>query len=117
MSVFKEAKQDVPETICSNLADDEDLTDLIDEFVAELEEDISTMRKALESCDYDGLRRLAHQIKGAGGSYGYPMLTEAANVLEEAAESNDEAACMTSLDELAILCLAVKQGRRLQTGQ
>ncbi len=107
----------MPETICSNFADGEDLTDLIDEFVAELEEDISSMRKAFENRDYDGLRRLAHQIKGAGGSYGYPMLTEAANVLEETAESNNEAACMTSLDELAILCLAINQGRKLQTGQ
>ena len=41
------------------------------------------MRKVPECGDHDGLRRLAHQIKGVSRSYGYPMLTEAAKALEE----------------------------------
>ncbi len=41
------------------------------------------MRKVPECGDHDGLRRLAHQIKGVSRSYEYPMLTEAAKALEE----------------------------------
>ncbi len=59
---------------CAEYAGDADLVELIDEFVAGLEDE--AMCKVLN--DYDGLHRLAHQMKGAGGSsYEYQMLTEA----------------------------------------
>ncbi len=93
------------------------MVELINEFTAGLEVDIASMRNTLDGCDYDGLRRLAHQMNGAGGSYGYPMLTETAKVLEEAAKSKDGDACMTSLDELAMLCLAINHSRKIQTGE
>ncbi len=115
MVVSKETKQGVPETICSEYADDEDLEGLIDEFAAGLEEDIEAMRKTMENSDYDGLRRLAHQMKGSGGSYGYPMLTEAAKVLEEAAIESDIEAGTTALDKLEVLYQAVDRGRKTKT--
>jgi CheY-like chemotaxis protein/HPt (histidine-containing phosphotransfer) domain-containing protein len=114
VTVSKEAKQCVPETICSEYADDTDLVELIDEFVVGLEADVESMRKALENGDHDGLRRLAHQMKGAGGSYGYPMLTEAAKEIEEAAKAKDNDACMLAMDKFAILCQAVDRGRKVQ---
>ena len=110
----KQAKQDVPETICSEYADDADLVDLIDEFAVGLEADVESMRKALENGDHDGLRRLAHQMKGAGGSYGYPMLTEAAKAIEEAAKAEDAKAGTLALDKLEVLCHAVVRGREIQ---
>lgn len=100
--------------IYSEFADDEDLVELIDQFVAGLEEDVMAMRKELYSYDYDGLRSLAHQMKGAGGSYGYPMLTEAAKVLENAAKAGDIEAGKTALAEFEELCRAVNQGRKVQ---
>ncbi|MCP3687769.1 MAG: response regulator, partial [Gammaproteobacteria bacterium] len=78
-----------PDTIYSEYADEADLVELIDAFVAGLEDDVKAMRKVLNNFDYDGLRRLAHQMKGAGGSYGYQVLTEAAKVLEEKAKAKD----------------------------
>ena len=114
VTASKETEQSAPEVICSEYADDADLVELIDEFVAGLEEEIKAMRKVLGSGDYDGLRRLAHQMKGAGGSYGYPMLTEAAKILEGAAKANDVESCTTALDELEVLCQAVDRGRKVQ---
>ncbi len=113
-TMSKSTKQGVPEAICSEYADDADLVELIEEFVAGLEEDLESMRKVLEDGDYDGLRRLAHQMKGAGGSYGYPMLTEVAKILEEAAKTKDAEACTTALEEFEVLCQAVNQGRKVQ---
>jgi PAS domain S-box-containing protein len=114
VTVSKEAKQeDVPEGIYSEYADDADLVELVDEFAAGLEADVESMRKVLENGDHDGLRRLAHQMKGAGGSYGYPMLTEAAKAIEEAAKTEDNYACMLTLDKFTILCQAVVRGRKV----
>jgi len=72
------------------------------------------MRKVLVDGDYDSLHRLAHKMKGAGGSYGYQMLTETAKVLEEAAKAEDTKAGTTALDELEALCQAADRGRRVQ---
>ena len=115
ITASKETKQDVTETIYSEYADDSDLRVLIDEFVAGLEEDTESMRKALKSSDHEGLQRLAHQMKGAGGSYGYPMLTKVAKTLEEAAKAGDIETCTTALDEFEVLCHAADQGRKVQT--
>ncbi len=114
MTVSKEVEQGVPESICSEYTDDADLVELIDEFVAGLEADIASMRKVMEDGDYDGLRRLAHQMKGAGGSYGYPMLTEAAKTIEESAKVEDVEAGTTALDELEVLCRAAVRGRNIK---
>ncbi len=114
VTVSKETEQGVPETIYSEYADDEDLVDLIDEFAAGLGSDIKAMRKVMESGDLDGLHRLAHQMKGAGGSYGYPMLTEEGKMLEDAAKAKDIEASTTALDKLEVLCQTVARGRNVQ---
>jgi hypothetical protein len=54
-------------------------------------------------------------MKGAGGSYGYPMLTKVAKTLEEAAKAGDIETCTTALDEFEVLCHAADQGRKVQT--
>ncbi len=108
---------DMPETIYSEYADDTDLAELIDEFVAGLKEDIVSMRKALECGDHDGLRRLAHQMKGAGGSYGYSMLTEAGKEIEKAAKEKDYKTGIIALDKLEAYCHAVVRGREIQVKQ
>ncbi len=110
----KETERSVQEAICSEFTDDADLVELIDDFVAGLEDDIKIMRKVMDDGDYDGLRRLAHQMKGAGGNYGYPMLTESAKILEDAAVARDVETVKKTLDEFEILCQAVDRGRKVQ---
>ncbi len=53
-------------------------------------------------------------MKGAGGSYGYPMLTEAAKVLEETAKAKNVEASTTALDNFEAFCQAADRGRRAQ---
>ncbi len=108
--------QDMPEVIYSEYADDSDLVDLIDEFVAGLEGDIKSMRRALESSDHDRLRRLAHHMKGAGGSYGYQVLTEAGKILEGAAKVPDVQASLLALNKFTILSQAIARGRNIRIG-
>ncbi len=112
-----EKQESAHEAIYSEYADDEDLVGLIDEFVTELGVDIAAMRNKMESRDHEGLRRLAHQMKGAGGSYGYPVLTEAAKVLEDAANARNVEASASALDNLEVLCKAVVLGGNVQIGE
>jgi HPt (histidine-containing phosphotransfer) domain-containing protein len=56
------------------LVEDPDLRDLVEEFVDGLTERAAEFRQAFEELDWDKLARLAHQLKGAAGSYGYPDL-------------------------------------------
>ena len=48
---------------------------------------MADMSKALANNGFEELRRLSHQLKGAGGGYGYTSLTEKARQLEDAAKA------------------------------
>ncbi len=98
------------EAIRSELADDPDLANLVVEFVSKLANRLEEMRKAAANGCHKQLQRLAHQLKGAGGSYGYPMLTNASRVLEDAAKDKDIEAENLALAPLASLCRAVVRG-------
>ena len=69
----------------SQLAGDPELRELIELFVHELPQRLAKLRLAACANNLPEVGRLAHQLKGAGGSYGFPVLTEAAHELERAA--------------------------------
>ena len=69
------------------------------------------LEQALANNHYQRLQRLAHQLKGAGGGYGYPSLTEAAKILEDTAKAKDVEAANLALNELNASCRAVISGR------
>jgi signal transduction histidine kinase/CheY-like chemotaxis protein/HPt (histidine-containing phosphotransfer) domain-containing protein len=102
--------------IRSEYADDPDLADIIDEFVAGLPDTLSAMREASANNHHDRLQRLAHQLKGAGGGYGYPMLTQEAAILEQAAKAADSEQARLVLRRLTDLCQAVRRGLQVRAG-
>lgn len=65
------------------LAEDEGLRNIVEEFVSGLTERMAELRTAHEQLDWDLLRTLAHRLKGAGGSYGYPDLSELGKRMED----------------------------------
>jgi HPt (histidine-containing phosphotransfer) domain-containing protein len=64
------------------LVDDPDMLDIVEEFVEGLETRLDEFRQAFEQLDWDHLTKLAHQLKGAGGSYGYAKLSNLARDME-----------------------------------
>ncbi len=94
--------------IVSELASDPDIATILPGFISRLGGQLETMREAQAAGDHDGLRRLAHKLKGAGGSYGYPTLTEACAVLEETASTEDRAT--VALDTVAALIHDIQSG-------
>ena len=103
------------EPLRSEYADDPDLAGVLETFVAGLPTQIQAMREALSNAHHEELKRRAHQLKGAGGSYGYPTLTEVAGTLEQAARDRDMEAAQLALSALAELCRAIAAGKAAES--
>ncbi len=98
--------------IYSRLCDDPDLTDILEMFVAEMPGRVDMLLRHLEEQNWESLRRVAHQLKGAAGSYGFETITPAAARVEHAIRDHEpEERIRTAVMELVDLC------RRVRTGQ
>ncbi len=102
---------DPKDPISSDLVkDDASFADIVVQFVDGLTNRIDAMDGALSSADFEALRVAAHQLKGSGGGYGYPILTDRAAKLEEWAKAQTLDECQTCLDELKDICARVIVG-------
>jgi HPt (histidine-containing phosphotransfer) domain-containing protein len=96
----------------SELAQDPGLAEIIDLFVAELPERVHAMRQATLAGDLPLVGRLAHQLKGAGGSHGFPHLSTLAREVERAArELQSPSQTTTAIERLAEGCAQARAGR------
>lgn len=99
------------EYLYSSLGTDPDLADLVDLFVQEMPERISNLLETLESGDWNALRRAAHQLKGAAGSYGFGQITPGAARVEEAVrQAEPEEAIRDTVAGLVDLCNRARAG-------
>jgi len=88
---------------------DDGLLELVRLFVDELDGDVAKMRRELETGNLEQLSMLAHRLKGAAGSYGFPEITRQAALLEKAvrtAGSPDAIAC--ELASLEAICATAR---------
>lgn len=69
---------------------EEDLEDLIPEFLDNRWEDVHAIGAALECEDFDTIQVLGHSMKGSGGGYGFDLITEIGKSLEAAAKGREE---------------------------
>lgn len=107
--------QPVDPPLTSEFAADPEMRDLVAYFVQALPERVDAMRAALAESRLRDLQRLAHQLKGAAGGYGYPSLGSAAGALESSirdAGTPSLPQIQEQLDELVALCgRAIAGGR------
>ncbi|MHC4695954.1 MAG: Hpt domain-containing protein [Planctomycetota bacterium] len=80
--------------------EDASYADIVVQFIDGLSGRLTTMENALREADFEALRAAAHQLKGSGGGYGYPILTELAAKLEKQAKAESLDACVRQVDEL-----------------
>ncbi len=100
--------QSVQESISSELIEeDPSFAGIVVQFVDGLERRLETMEQALRVTDFDALRIAAHQLKGSGGGYGYPLLTKEAAKLESFAKDGMLDDCASALASLKELCTRV----------
>ncbi len=101
------AEAQVPTRLVSQLVEaDPEMIDIVQEFVAGLPERVESLVAAFRAGDLERLVVLAHQLKGAGGSYGYPDISEAARTIEYAARSGTAEGLERHFSRLEALCAA-----------
>ena len=66
----------------SEFAEEPTVKKLLDKFIDRLPERVNSMMTLIQEQDLDALRQAVHQLKGAGGGYGFPRITELAGVAE-----------------------------------
>ncbi|MFG0256281.1 MAG: Hpt domain-containing protein [Phycisphaerales bacterium JB043] len=94
--------------IRSEFADDADMIELIEYYVSELPEKVKSLTECLETNKLDELRRLAHQMKGASGGYGFTPVGEVAAQLEQAIDGEDDIQrIQNNVEELIAMCRRV----------
>jgi len=71
---------------------EKDLEVLVKRFLARKREDLGSMRIALAAGDYETIRRIGHDLKGAGEGFGFPELSAFGAALETSAIARNERA-------------------------
>jgi HPt (histidine-containing phosphotransfer) domain-containing protein len=98
--------------IHSSLAGDPVLAELVASFVAEMPGRVALLKRQLESQDWLALRRAAHQLKGAAGSYGFDAVSPCAGKLEGTIRDGEpEEQIRAAVDELVDLCKRIRGGQ------
>lgn len=99
------------EPLYSSLAGQADLDEIIQMFVDEIPDRLAALVDRLDASDWDGLRRRAHQLKGAAGGYGYRPISDCAARLEGAvAQREPEQQIRDALDALIATCGRARGG-------
>ena len=79
---------------------DPEFREIVAEFTQRFREKLTEMNAALSGSRYDELKLLAHWLKGAGGTAGFPILSAAASRLEEAIADGNASLVRAGLAEL-----------------
>ncbi len=70
---------------------DEDLIELIPQYLGNRRKDIEAVSRALGDEDYESISTLGHTMKGSGGGFGFDRISDIGSGLEAAAMGHDAA--------------------------
>jgi CheY-like chemotaxis protein len=73
----------------SSFANDPDMRELVASFVSDLPTSVSKMTDLLRTQDMEELHRVVHQLKGAGGGYGFDRVTALAAHADQAIKAGE----------------------------
>ena len=110
LATMLQGKTEEEHVMVSQYGDDPEIAMILGDFVGRLDGQVEAMRQAYASGAYQDLQRLAHRLKGAGGSYGFPTLTDASKILEDAAKAQDQQAAAAAVNAVAVMCRAIQRG-------
>jgi PAS domain S-box-containing protein len=80
---------------------DQELLAFIPGFLADVANDCRRLQEAVSNEDWETVRSRSHNIKGAGGGYGLPVVSELAREVELAAKARDKEGAARGLAALA----------------
>jgi CheY-like chemotaxis protein len=79
------------------------------EFIEELGATILRIRASFAAADYGESGRCAHQLVGAGATFGFPEVTRIGRLLEQAAQRGDRTESLALADQLETIWQTIKQ--------
>ena len=94
---------DIVSPIYSSLPDGDDFREIVLGFIPQMETSLREMESALSRESFDELAKLAHWLKGSGGTCGFNDLFAPSSELEIAAKAKDREACQICFDLLITL--------------
>jgi HPt (histidine-containing phosphotransfer) domain-containing protein len=71
-------------------ADDPSMAELVSDFLRGLPSRVDELRRLLDASDLGSLRQAVHQLKGAGGGYGFDEITRLATIAERAIDEEED---------------------------
>jgi len=80
---------------------DADFADLIPDYLAHRRQDVQLLKEALAQGDFATLRTLGHKMKGTGGGYGFPDISDIGRAIQAAAENQESAIIGEQTERLA----------------
>jgi len=92
----------------SEFADDVDFHELLDLFVSAVPDRMRLLSELHRARCVEELGRQAHQLKGAGGGYGFPQISAAGAELQHACRLQDAVRIEHALSELISLLARVE---------
>ena len=109
------AEPEEPDTlppVCSVLLTDEpEASDLVLQFIDKIPATLSEINEAAANRDWDKLKCCVHRLKGVGGGYGYPELTEIAGKIEFQIENRNQSEIDSLLHQLGTYADRIVAGK------
>jgi len=100
-------RMELDDVLESDLADDPDMIELIEQFLSHLIDAINQLERYHANNDSAALIALAHQLKGAAGGYGFTPITDAARRVEQSITAGAPAVQIdASIAALIVRCRA-----------
>jgi HPt (histidine-containing phosphotransfer) domain-containing protein len=93
--------QAVDDTSTEIVSIDASFEPLIPKFMTNRKKEVVVMEEALAAKDLDTVRKVAHGMKGAGGSYGFDRISEMASTIEQAAKAGNASPIARDLPALS----------------
>lgn len=81
--------------------EDSGLAELIPQYFALCRRDLENLRGAVAAGEFDKIRVLGHNLKGSGGAYGFPEISQLGSRLELAGKTQDESEAKEGIGDLA----------------
>lgn len=116
MQYKTDSKFSIGDPIISTILKDEpEYADLIEIFVERLPPTVLKVRQLFNESDWPQFRKEIHDLKGMGGSYGFPMVTELAGEIGNQLRQKNPEAVKSLLQELELVSTRIAMGMAKQT--
>jgi len=103
----QENQQPIPSQL---LADEPAMGEVVIAYLKRLPELMLRVNDAMAQQNWPELRKVIHDIKGTGGGFGYPILTDLATKIEFQMAKDDVAEITASVAALNCLCQRIYSG-------